>query len=241
MKYQIIYLLLGILFLTSCNCEKPKYLEEEAILSFDEMSGTIGDMTSCSYTIEVQSLRGGGEMKQVTHDVYFKGPDKIYIYSKGEDLSRGYWYNGSQFAYYNYLEKTYDTVHAPGTIIQTIEAIHEKYGVYFPAADFFYPTFTDDMIDNFDSILFLNKEKLKQKSLMDIVGLNAEKEVLFTLTKDDNGVLPIGLSIYKHNEKAKLVYDADIYNWRSNPNLPDRLFNFVPREDAKRVKLEPKK
>ena len=241
MKYQVVYLLLGILSLTSCNCDKPKYLEEEAIVAFDEMSSSIGEMNSCSYTITVEALREGGESKEVTHDVYFRGPNKMYIYSNGEDLSRGYWYNGSQFAYYNYLTAEYDTMVAPGNIIETIEAVHENYGIYFPAADFFYPTFTDDMIDNFDSILYLNQEDLKERSLIEIVGINSELEAIFTLSKNKMGVLPLGLSLYNKEKDNALVYDAVLSNWRHNPSLPDRLFNFIPRDDAKRVKLEPKK
>ncbi|NPD47250.1 MULTISPECIES: DUF2092 domain-containing protein [unclassified Lentimicrobium] len=241
MKYQVVFLLLGILFLSSCNCDKPKYLEEEAIVAFDELSSTIGEMNSCSYTITVEALREGGELKEVTHDVYFRGPNKMYIYSSGEDLSRAYWYNGSQFAYYNYLTAEYDTTAAPGNIIETIEAIHENYGIYFPAADFFYPTFTDDMINNFDSILYLNQEDLKERSLIEIAGINSELEAIFTLSRSKMGVLPLGLSLYNKEMDNELVYDAVLSNWRHNPSLPDRLFNFVPREDAKRVKLEPKK
>lgn len=241
MKYHLVYLLLGILFLSSCNCEKPKYLEEEAIVSFDEMSATIGEMSSCSYTITVEAKRKGTELKEVIHDVYFRGPNKMYIYTSGENLSRGYWYNGSQFAYYNFLTAEYDTMAAPTTIMETIDAIHENYGIYFPAADFFYPTFTDDMIDNFDSILYLNQEDLKERSLIEIVGINSELEAFFTLSKTKLGVLPLGLSLYNKEMDNELVYDAVLSNWRYNPSLPDRLFNFVPREDAKRVKLEPKK
>lgn len=241
MKYHLVYLLLGILFLTSCNCEKPKYLEEEAIATFDEMSTAIGEIKSCSYTITVQALKEGTEFRELTHDVYFQGPDKMYIYSSGEELSRGYWYNGSQFAYYNFLNATYDTIAASGGIIEAIESIHDDYGIYFPAADFFYPTFTDDMIGNFDTILYLNNEKLKEKNIIDIAGLNSEREVYFTFEKDENGVFPIGLSIYKKSMDDELVYDASITNWRFNPRLLDRLFNFQPRENDTRVKLEPKK
>lgn len=241
MKYQGLYLVLGILLLTYCDSENPKYLEEDAIVAFDEMSSVIGEMNSCSYTIAVQALRNGSELNEVVHDVYFRGPNKMYVYSKGEDLSRAYYYNGSQFAYYNYLTAEYDTMAAPETIMETIDAIHDNYGVYFPAADFFYPTFTDDMIDNFDSILFLNQEELKERSLIEIVGINSELEVFFTLVRNKIGVLPHGLSIYRNEKENELVYDAIISNWRHNPHLPDRLFNFLPREGDKRVKLEPKK
>jgi len=96
------------------------------------------------------------------------------------------------------------------------------------------------MIDNFDTILYLNEEKLKDRSIIDIAGLNSEKEVYFTLEKDENGVLPIGLAIYKKSMDDKLVYGASITNWRYNPRLLDRLFNFQPRETDTRVKLEPK-
>ena len=97
------------------------------------------------------------------------------------------------------------------------------------------------MIDNFDSILYLNQEDLKERSLIEIVGINSELEAFFTLSKTKMGVLPLGLSLYNKEMDNELVYDAVLSNWRHNPSLPDRLFNFVPRADAKRVKLEPKK
>jgi len=240
MKNWLIFLLLGFIML-SCDNKNTKYLEEEAIAAFDEMSKTIGELKACSYSINIKALKPNAEFYEVNHDVYFQGPDKMYIYTSAEDMSRAYWYNGHQFAYYNYLTATYDTLTAPGTILETIEAMHEHYGIYFPAADFFYPTFTDDMIDNFDSILYLNDEELKEGRLIDIVGLNADREVYFTLENDNMGTLPIALSIYEKAEGAQLAYEASINNWRTNPNLLDQLFNFKPRETDTRVKLEPKK
>lgn len=241
MKNIFVYLLLMLIFLSACNQEKPKYLEEQAISTFDQMSQNIGEMSSCSYVLTVKSKNNN--FQTVVNDVYMQGPDKLHIYSKGKNLSRGYWYNGSQFAYFDYLKSSFDTLPAPETIMKTIEAIHDNYGIDFPAADFFYPTFTDDMIDNFDSIMIVgvDDESLEGNTIIDIAGVNNELEVYFSFLKSDESILPYSLSIFKKSDEKKELYKADFSFWKVNPKLADDLFDFKPVENATRVKLKPKK
>lgn len=239
MKYQIIYLLIGMLIWSSCS-QKNKYLEQEAIDVFDQMSVSIGDMESCSYTLLANSGKNSGDesLTNVLHDVYMRGPNKLYIHSQGESVKKSYWYDGAQFAYYNFKNRSFDTVPAPENIILTIDAIHHAFGIYFPAADFFYPTFTDDMIDNFDSIFYLQEETVNNEKITEILGVNEDLNVYFSIADNGEKVYPLELSIY--SKENDLIYDAYFENWRFNPNLPDYLFEFEPAEGDKRVKLEPK-
>jgi len=237
MKHQIIYLLLGVVFLSSCS-NQNKYLEKEAIDVFDQMSLSIGELESCSYTLVTKSAKKKASLSEVEHDVYMRGPNKLYVHSNGEEIAKGYWYNGEQFAFYNFKEASFDTVPAPENIILTIDAIHQSFGIDFPAADFFYPSFTDDMIDNFDSIIYLQEESVNNEKITQVLGINDEISVYFSIADNGEKIYPIGLSIY--SKADVLIYDADFYNWRFNPVLPDFLFEFEPSEGDKRVKLEPK-
>ena len=77
----------------------------------------------------------------------------MLVDSKSDGDHRGYWYNGKTITYYSYDENNYAVIKAPATIMETIEAINRDYGIYFPAADNFYFTFTDDLIANSEKIV----------------------------------------------------------------------------------------
>ena len=125
-------------------------IDTAAILITDRMADMIGSLHSCSYDLrtiqDVQDPDHGIITRFTDHEVYMTGPDRMHVNSIGEEAHKGYWYNGWQLAYYNFTENNFGFVEAPGNIMATIDELHHRYGIDFPAADFFYPTFTDDLI-----------------------------------------------------------------------------------------------
>ena len=234
-KLLILGAFAGLLFF-SCKQDKGKY-DERAIALYDKMSETIGNMESCSFTLSTFSIRKDGNEYRGVNDVYLKGPDKMYIHNKGTAGEFSYWFDGSKMGYYNFTKNEFDTIPAPEYTIAAIDSIHRVYGIIFPAADFFYPTFTDDMMNNFNEIYYAGTDTLDGVICEQTEMINDRSTVAIWFEKDT--YLPHKLVISSKIDTR--YYDGNFSNWRVNPKLSDILFEFAPPPGAKHAALKPKK
>ena len=244
LKKSFFYFIILSLFAVACNPSDKKEgkYDTRAIESLDQMSETIGDLSSCSYTLntDLNRLNNSNELENIIneHDVYMRGPDKLYVYSTGSKGKRSYWYNGNRFSYYSYGRNVYDTLSVSGNILDAIDLLHNKYGIDFPAGDFFYPSLTDDLIENSNEILFLEKESLDGNDYTIIEAINKDKTIIIWI--DENTKLPYQL-IMTSNDESGISYHAVFSNWRVNPKLSDIMFEFEPTGNYTREKLQTKK
>ena len=214
-----------------------------ALQILDHMSAVIGELGSCRFTLNVSRDVNDPDMGLVTYfgvnEVYMVGPNKMLINSRSDGDHKGYWYDGKTVTYYSYDENNYAAVAAPATILQTIDALSRDYGVDFPAADFFYPTFTDDLIDNSDRIVFLGKKNIEGRDCFHVLATGKTMGVQLWIA-DDSLNLPVKFSIVHYDQKNSPRYEATFSNWQINPELPSAIFDFVPPQTAARITLVPK-
>jgi hypothetical protein len=234
-RKAILYSVLVSLFLVSCTAKDKQEYDTRAIESLDAMAQVIGELQATSYTLkDVNVTEDGSEFFNV-HDVYMRGPNKMYIHSNGTKGIRSYWYDGATLAYYSFDKDTYAEIEAPDDIIKTIDYVHDKYGVRFPAADFFYPNFTDDILANFDRVLFLGEDVIDGIKSTAILASNDNKVVQIWIDKASN--LPLRLSIESTADTADF-YEATFSNFRSNPDLPDLMFESKPPVNSEASELK---
>ncbi len=216
--------ILTVILLVSCTSNHGKY-DKRAVAHLDKLSKTIGNLNSCSYTLNTIVMMGDDTISSNENDVYMLGPDKLHVYSVGSVGKKGYWYDGRTFSYFSYINNTFDTIELTGNIITAIDKVHENYGIDFPAADFFYPSFTDDILDNFDRVLLMHDEKVDNVICFVIKAVSDEMVLKIWMAKKTN--LPIELLINHKGDRAK-SYNAIFSNWRLDPSLPSMLFEFEP-------------
>ena len=237
MKKLLFILITPALIMLSCsspNSERDKKYDTTAVENLDKLSEIIGKLNSCSFTLNTMVSKTDGSEHLREHDVYLRGPDKMHIYSDGQSGRKSFWYNGKQFSYFSYTEKVYDVIDAPENIVATIDFVHNKYGIDFPAADFFYPTFTDDILNNYSQVLLLDDEVVNNEGYIVIEALNKNEIVHIWIDKISH--LPFKMSIKKENGEDK-YYEAIFSNWKINPTLPDLLFEFAPPANSSKKEL----
>jgi hypothetical protein len=235
-KDVILYSIISMFLLGSCQTTTDeKEYDTRAIASLDAMSDAIGKLNSCSYTLNTIIQNGTGTELLIDHDVYMRGPNKMYIHSQGSKGQRGYWYNGNQLAYFSYKTNEFDTVSAPENILAAIDFLHNKFAIDFPAADFFYPSFTDDIMANYDKVFLVGDDQVDGVDCTSILASNNTETIQIWIDKSTN--LPYQLNI----ESKDNYYEAVFSNWILNPHLPDLLFEFEPPVNATRKNLETKK
>jgi hypothetical protein len=232
-KHLLLLPLLLVAFLVSCNKSKKGAYDPKALSAIDSLGVTIGNLNSCSFSLSTNIGHhdsGKVRMSYILSQVYMRGPDKMYIYSVDSSSRKGYYYNGSKLSLYSFDDQKYETIKAPSQIIEVIDSVHKTFGIDFPASDFFYPTLTTDLMNDFDTIAVSGSTSIDGLTCKEINAISAEKNVFISIDESTN--LPKRLEIYYLGDKKGESYSITFYNWKTNPVLPDLLFSFAPPPSA---------
>jgi hypothetical protein len=212
-----------------------------AVMILNRMSNVIGELYSCSYklstSVDVKDFRYGTVKQSATDEVYLVGPDKMLVHSYGEKGHRGFWYNGEKLVYYSFDENNYATIAAPPTIIETIDTVNKDYGIEFPAADFFYPTFTDDILAQYDNVVYLGKKQIDSQECFHIMASNKETSIQFWIANDAFNLPKKFIITYKNKENME--YEATFSDFVLNHEIPYSVFEFQPPPMAVSVDILP--
>ena len=239
MKHLIFLLLL---FPLSQFAQDQKDIDPIAIRLIDKMGEVLGSLETCSFDLNTvydeANEQGLLERKFEQHQVYFRGPDKMAIRSRGEKGNKGYWYNGSLLTWYSYDQNNYVTIPTPSTIIETIDSVHTVFGFRFPGADIMYPSFGDDILEDFDTVKFAGLKKLGD---MDYFHIIAENDTYNFQLWIENGAyyLPKKYLILKKGMAPELE-EGTFDGWITNATLPDEIFEFTPPKNAALINIMPK-
>ena len=229
------------LFLSSFNIyPQNAQIDTVAIMILNKMGGLIGQLESCSFKLktseDIIDVDLGLIKYFTTHQVYLVGPDKMMVNSQGDKGHRGYWYNGQQLIYYSYSENNFAVLDAPSNILATIDTVHEIYGIEFPAADFFYPTFTIDLLNQYSDIIFIGNSKVDDRDCFHIIASNELMSIQIWVS-DDALFLPVKFVVTYYDIVPNRQYGATFSDWKLNPKLPNEMFEFTPPPSAAQVRI----
>jgi len=232
-KFSLIFaLILPVLLIA-----QTKKIDSLAILILNGTSNVIGDLESCSFDLsnsrDFVDPEKGLIKVHTQHTVIFDGNDKMLIRTGGDKGDRGTWYNGEHIVYYSFTDNNFIILDAPETTMETIDNVHTTYGIETPAVDFFYPSFTDDLIADFDTLQYLGKKVIDGTECFHIKGSNKKMDVQFWIANDIYRLPKKFLIIYK--EENFKQYETTFNNWKLNNDFPNSIFNFMPPNGAKQI------
>lgn len=237
------YSLFFALIFSICISAQTKKHDPIAISILDHMSDVIGELESCSFNIsssyDSEDPDFGLIKKYLNSTIVFSGPNKMLSHIKGDTGNKGFWYNGEQVVFYSYSENNYAIIEAPENSIAAIDKLHFDYGIILPAADFFYPAFTDDLLIEFDTIQFIGTKMIDNEECFHIKAENDTMIAQYWILNDAYKLPKKYSIIYKDNDN--LQYEGTFNDWELNPKIPDAIFEFTPPAKAKQIKILAKK
>lgn len=238
MKKLLLTICLGVLSFLG-QAQVAKQIDATAIFILDQMGDVIGDLQSVTFNLRnsIDELDGQGNIvtQFSTNTISLSGPDKLLIRTDGTKGKLGYWYDGTYVTYYSFDENNYVTLEAPETTIEMIDTMHQNYDFKFPAADFFYPSLTDDMIEQFDTISYLGKNVLDGEECYHIMASNERLNIQLWISNDTFLLPKHFIIIYK--DKSNLKYESTFSNWSINPVIPEVTFSFLAPPKAKLISI----
>jgi hypothetical protein len=227
------------LMATRLTAQKAR-IDTIAVAILDRMSAMIGDLSSCHVTVksnyDIRSQHLGLVKHGDEEQLYMQGPDKLLIRSGGDRGDRNIFYNGQTLSYYSVENNQFATIPLSLPIVGMIDTVNKMYGINFPAADFFYPSFVDDLLSESKYLIYLGMTKVDGKDCFHIAGTATDKTFQFWIT-DDALTLPVKMVIVYTNRDMNPQYEAVLSDWQINPVLPAALFEFMAPPKGKTIKM----
>lgn len=229
--------LLLLLPLYSASAQE-KSIDTTAVLILDRMSSIFGEMENLGFTTKVSRDVVYAEDFFIkvfsTSEVKIKGPNKFSVRIHGENREDQYSYNGEQVIYYSYHNNLYTIADAPDNLIETIDWLYDDFGIELTTADFLYPSFSKDFVDQMDYVEFLGIAQVEDKRAFHIAGSNSDITVQIWVS-DDSYFLPLKIIITYFDGPYANQHQTDFSNWEINQNYPNSIFEFLPPPSAKQI------
>jgi hypothetical protein len=242
MTKKLLVIFLSGVFIAGHLEGQTRRIDTVAVAILDKMSAMIGELSSCSVNIRSNYDVSSKELGLIKHSdeqqLFLHGPNQLLLKSEGDQGSRDFYFDGKALTYYSMDKNQYGQIDAPMNVVEMIDTVNKMYGIEFPAADFFYPTFVDDILSDSKTLVYLGLTKVDNKECYHIAGTTPDKTFQFWIT-DDAFTLPIKMVIIYTNKQEHPQYEAMLSDWQVNPSLPDALFSFTVPHRARKVKLIP--
>ncbi len=226
----------------STAAAKQNRIDSLAVYILDRMTTTMQSIESCSFSVETSfdvSQQDLGYIKHSTSDkVFVKYPDKLRMTLSGDEGRRSLFYNGKKFSYYSLDKDQYWEVETSGNVLELFENINKKYGVEFPAADFFYPDFSNDLIQTGGNLIYLGITKVNGKDCFHIAGNDINGTGFQFWIADDENFLPVKMVLVYKTDSGLPQYEATYSDWELNPSLQSSLFEFIAYPTSTKVKMQ---
>jgi hypothetical protein len=224
------------------SATRARRIDTVAVAILDRMSAIIGDLGSCSFTVKSNYDISSKELGLIKHSdeehVYLHGPNKLMMRSDGDQGSHELYFDGTKLSYYSVDRNQYGQIDAALSLVEMIDTVNKSYGIEFPAADFLYPTFVDDVLGDSKELVYLGLTKVDGKDCYHIAGKASDKTFQFWIT-DDAFSLPVKMVIVYTDKEMNPQYEATLSDWQVNPNLPDAIFEFTAPHKARKIKMVP--
>jgi hypothetical protein len=242
MTKKLLVIFFSGIIATSQLQAQTRRIDTVAVAILDKMSAMIGELSSCSVTIQSNYDISTKELGLIKHSdeqqLFIHGPNQLLLKSEGDQGSRDFYFDGKTLTYYSMDRNQYGQIDAPLNVVDMIDTVNKLYGIEFPAADFFYPTFVDDILGDSKTLVYLGLTKVGNRECYHVAGTTSDKTFQFWIA-DDAFTLPIKMVIIYTNKEEHPQYEATLSDWQINPSLPDALFTFTVPHRARKVKLMP--
>ena len=142
---KLLVIFLSGVFIAGHLEAQTRRIDTVAVSILDKMSAMIGELSSCSVNIRSNYDVSSKELGLIKHSdeqqLFLHGPSQLLLKSDGDQGSRDFYFDGKTLTYYSMDKNQYGQIDAPANVVEMIDTVNKVYGIEFPAADFFYPSF----------------------------------------------------------------------------------------------------
>ena len=134
----------------------------------DRMSTKLGAAQALSVTArearEIVKASGKPQTLTLERKLVMRRPDRLYIETSG-DLRNEIWYDGIGLTLVLHKDKVFGQARMPETLDKALDAMHERYGVATPTADYLYSSASKALLSSTTTGGWIGRETLDGQTL----------------------------------------------------------------------------
>jgi hypothetical protein len=226
----------AVAFGMACGSAEPRTDAERLARGreiIERMSAKLGAAQTFSVTTaEVRDEvkpSGATEQVRLTRDTTIRRPDRLYSAVSG-DRRNEVWYDGVGVTVAFHNEKIFGQIRAPETLDKTLDAMHERFGVAAPLADYVYSSPAKALLAETTTGGWVGRETLdgQQTDHLSFKDKGVNWEVWIPV---DGDPFPHKASLeFTENSRLRKI-DIGFTNWNLAPQIPgDRFDPTVPAD-----------
>lgn len=240
MKKQFSTFLLLLFSVVLLNAQQ---IDSVAVYLLNRTSNVMGDLNSFGVSIEsiydVMAPNIGLVKKSNNHVIKVKGATKMLLQSEGDKGTKSYFLNNEKLHYYSFDKNNYGVVNSPGNVMDMVNMVNDKYGIEIPGVDFWYPTFTEDLMAEFSNVYYLGITTVDADECFHIIASNEIYSIQIWISKNDY-FLPKKMVVNYLTSTFSPQYQIKFSNWDINALFPDAIFEFMPPPSAHKIIIKEK-
>lgn len=193
----------------------------------EKMSSKLGGAQALSVTTkevrEQRSVGGKPQTVTLTRETVIRRPDRAYFKTSGDVQNEG-WYDGVGLTLALHDQKVFGQARMPETLDKTLDAMHERYGVATPVADFVYSSPAKALLSDTTTGGWVARETVDGQAVDHLAfkDKGISWEVWIAATGDP---LPIkGKGDFPESNHLRKV-DLAFSNWNLAPTIADGRFD----------------
>jgi hypothetical protein len=237
-------LLLGVFWLppATAAAEKPTQQPSAVEARADALLRQMGALLSSTPRFVLEAEETFDEIGDDTprialtniRRVAVQRPDRLAADASGDTLNRATWYDGRQLTALDKAHNTYMTLSLSGSIDSVLDRLADEYNLHLPLADLLYADPHAVLMEGVTYGRYLGLHLAAGVLCHHLVFSQPSIEWQIWIEAGDTP-LPRKLVITYVDEPGEPQYSATIRKWLLDAELPQRLFEFEPPEEAHQV------
>jgi hypothetical protein len=240
-----VMILCGVsLLAVSAGCEdrsaRPE-IDPRAEKVLREMSDALGAATTFSFHAEgsTDEVLEDGRIAQFCRrsEISVRRPDRLFVDTKGDDLTRSAWYDGKSLVVLAKEDGLYASIEVRGGIEDMLDLVIEKYGLTIPVADFLFRNSYESLTADVQSGEYLGEYPLGER-MCHHLAFRAEQIDWQIWIDAGETPLPRRLVITYKQDDTHPHCSLAMDNWDLSAKIPDGVFEFRSSEGAEQVEMD---
>jgi len=173
--------------------------------------------------------------KNGTTNILIRMPDRLHAHLDSDDHDLEFIYDGKTFTLFGVGQNFYASSPAPPTVPRMLNAVRAKYGIVFPLADFVQMTGDENLLQEVTMVGYLGTSRIDGVECDHVAVRQAEVDWQVWIEKDETP-LPRKLVITTKTQPTQPQFTTRL-SWDLSPTIDDNVFNFIPPQDAVRIRF----
>ena len=171
-------------------------------------------------------------------EVVVRRPSKLWISQSGDFMNKRFWYDGKTVSILSLVDLFYATAKVPNKIDGALDTMADKYGATTPAVDFLLSNPYESLMERVKGAVYAGLHEIDGVYCHHLSFVQDDLDWQIWI-EDGKRFVPRKFSVTYKNDAGSPRVDTIFKSWDFSTKHSDRLFEFKPPDNARKIEFLP--